>query len=307
MIPQKEILDRTHYGLGIYTHILREVFPEQTIKLKGRKTEQFPNPLDNGKTQLFLEEIDGTFLYFEQGQPEKSGTPFDFSSIFFKKNDEELLLFLDEVLNLGIIKKQYQRNRIIGSSFEQIHIPKCSFFQRPVRNTVPFKSLDLLEIYSLIKENYAGETEKLRKIAIPKDARIFKANHFDYVTFSGVFTSRKDENLTTHSGLLCVDFDHLEDLTSTKKLLLNDEYFPAEMLFSSPSGEGLKWIIKIDLKQDSHINWFSAVKNYLKIQYGLEADSAGKDVSRACFLPHDPEVFINAKYEQILKTRTNTF
>lgn len=306
MISQQEILDKTHYGLGIYTHILREVFPTQSIKLKGRITEHFPNPLDNGDTQLFLEEVKGVFLYFELGNTANSGSPFDFSSKFFKMKDEELLLFLDEVLNLGIIKKQNLRNRISGFSFEQIQPPKCSFFHRPVRNIHPQKTLDILEIYQRIKENYEKETLELRAIKAPKDARIFKANHFDYVTFSGVFTTRKDENLTAHSGLLCIDFDHLADINSTKKLLLEDEYFPTELLFSSPSGEGIKWIIKIDLKQDSHINWFSAVKNYLKIQYELEADSAGKDVSRACFLPHDPEVFINAKYLQILKNRANS-
>jgi hypothetical protein len=33
--------------------------------------------------------------------------------------------------------------------------------------------------------------------------------------------------------------------------------------------------------------------------YQLEVDKSGKDISRACFLPYDSEVFINPKYLQL--------
>lgn len=78
--------------------------------------------------------------------------------------------------------------------------------------------------------------------------------------------------------------------------LLNDEYFDTQLLFRSPSGDGLKWIIPIDVTQATHGNFFAAVANYILQTYGVEVDKSGRDISRACFLPHDPQAFINSNY-----------
>ena len=78
-------------------------------------------------------------------------------------------------------------------------------------------------------------------------------------------------------------------------MLLEDKCFTTELLFRSPSGDGLKWIIRINTAEVSHAEYFNAVANYLRLTYGLEADKSGKDVSRACFLPYDPEAYINPK------------
>ena len=99
-----------------------------------------------------------------------------------------------------------------------------------------------------------------------------------------------------HSGLLTIDFDHIHNLQQLKNQLLNDEYFETELLFISPSGDGLKWIISIDITESTHQNFFQAIANYIKEVYRLEVDKSGKDISRACFLPHDPEAYINPKY-----------
>lgn len=96
-----------------------------------------------------------------------------------------------------------------------------------------------------------------------------------------------------HSGLLAVDFDHLTNLQEVRQLLLADEYFDTQLLFVSPSGDGLKWIIPIDTSQIPHGEYFAAVANYILQTYGIEVDKSGRDVSRACFLVHDPNAFIN--------------
>lgn len=43
----------------------------------------------------------------------------------------------------------------------------------------------------------------------------------------------------------------------------------------------------------------NAIANYIKEVYKLEVDKSGKDIPRACFLPFDPEAYINPKYLQI--------
>ena len=176
-------------------------------------------------------------------------------------------------------------------------IPKCSFFKRPISNITPYKDLDLEEIFNLVKyDHFKKQTEELRKIADSKKARYYKAQNFHYVTFSGTFSKRMDNTLIKHSGLLTIDFDHISDIDKLKSDLINDEYFDTEMMFVSPSGDGLKWIVEIDLKQGSHQENFLAISNYIKQTYNIEVDKSGKDISRACFLPYDKEVFINSKY-----------
>jgi len=92
------------------------------------------------------------------------------------------------------------------------------------------------------------------------------------------------------------DFDRLQKLDLLRSQLLQDEFFDTQLLFRSPSGDGLKWVIEIDLSQTSHADYFRAVANYIQSTYGVEVDKSGKDISRACFLPYDPQCFINQKY-----------
>ena len=116
-----------------------------------------------------------------------------------------------------------------------------------------------------------------------------------------MFTTRNDKALVSHSGLLCIDFDHLQSVDLLRNQLLQDEYFETQLLFVSPSGDGLKWIISIDTKQTTHSNYFAAVANYILQTYGVEVDKSGRDISRACFLSYDPQVYINPLYKPSTK------
>jgi hypothetical protein len=155
----------------------------------------------------------------------------------------------------------------------------------------------LLDAHNYIIGNYAKQrTEKLRSIRDAKQARQFKAANFDYCTFSGTFTSRSDKALVKHSGLLCLDFDHLNNVQTLFQRLLNDDYFDTQLLFRSPSGDGLKWIISIEDNPTTHSNFFTAVANYILQTYGIVVDKSGRDISRACFLPYDPNAYLNPAY-----------
>lgn len=179
------------------------------------------------------------------------------------------------------------------STFNQPHF---SYFRAPITNTSPFREVTVLDVYHAIKMSFKEQTTELRTLADKKVARKFKAIHFDYVTFSGVFTRRSDQSIKKHSGLLAIDFDHLGDLPGLKSELLKDQFLETELLFVSPSGDGLKWVISIDLTQVNHQDYFKAAANYIQQTYQLDIDQSGKDVSRACFLPHDTNPFINPKY-----------
>ena len=317
---KEAILSKTHYGIGIYAHILRLYYPDQTVlSLSGRTCSPTKNPFNADKPTLNIfiekENIVGNALDKERACHEDkqnaipAGDAFAFAELHYKQSGEELLQTLNKEMNLHIGEKFdfYTNGKKSNKTPEaaQTQSPSIggvgeasfSFFKAPVQNIIPHKSISLLDAYNYIVGEYAKQrTEKLRDIKEPKQARQFKANNFDYCTFSGVFTSRNDKKIVQHSGLMAVDFDHLPNLEEVRQSLLVDEYFDTQLLFVSPSGDGLKWIIEIDTRKAPHGEYFSSVANYILQTYGIEVDKSGRDISRACFLPHDPQAFINPIY-----------
>ncbi len=305
MIKEKDILDLTHYGLNIYAHILQEYYPDEVVlQLSGKECNPAKNPFYSDKQTLKLINQDWVFNYIDLELPDFSGTPFDFAELHYKLSGSELLEKINEELNLRIGKQHlFYSNRTLPNPVKTedvkpvVQVPIFSYFNAPVSNIHPKRTLSLVEAYNLVKsEEYCSITHQLRAIEEKDEARKFKALKFDYATFSGTFSKRNDKALISHSGLLTIDFDHISDLQQLKNQLLQDEYFETEMLFVSPSGDGLKWIIPIDITEATHQNFFQAIANYIREVYQLEVDKSGKDVSRACFLPHDPEAYINPKY-----------
>ncbi len=180
---------------------------------------------------------------------------------------------------------------------EKATSPLFSYFAKPITNTTPEAQVSMVEVFNLIRgDSFKPITSTLQGLINAKEARMYKAKHFSYVTFSGTFSMRNDASLLSHSGILAMDLDHVKDLQVLKDVLLTDPYFETELIFISPSGDGLKWIIPIDLSEVLHKEYFRAVSNYIFQAYKFKVDPAGSDVSRACFLPHDPEVYINPKY-----------
>lgn len=176
--------------------------------------------------------------------------------------------------------------------------PEFNFFKAPITNTIPYKSIGLAEAHEVISGTYfQKQTQHLRSITDKKENSIYKKNNFPYVTISGTFSRRNEKALIKHSGLIAIDFDHLQDVHNTKTKLLVDTYFDTELLFISPNGNGLKWIISINISDKyPHKTMFQAIYNYIKRTYSIEIDKACKDVSRATFLCYDPDAYINPKY-----------
>ena len=109
------------------------------------------------------------------------------------------------------------------------------------------------------------------------------------VMYSGKFSGRKDEDLTEHSGVIVLDFDHI-DVAHSKNALATDDYILA--CWVSPSGDGLKALVKV-AQARKHRDHFRAIASYMDRQYGLEVDSTGQNESRLCFESYDPEIIIN--------------
>jgi len=192
-------------------------------------------------------------------------------------------------------------DEFFGEENGEVHA--FSFFRKPIRNTEPLRCITIPDIYRyIVNPRFAGtQTSILRSIEDKGIARKYKADNFDFCTFSGTFRSRNKSELLSHSELLCIDFDHIADIPSLKERLLNDEYFDTELLFRSPSGDGLKWVISVDRMGYEHSRFYRTVYNYLMEKDFPEPDMSGSDVARSCFIPYDPDAYINPKYPEYVK------
>ncbi len=121
-------------------------------------------------------------------------------------------------------------------------------------------------------------------------------NQLPSVTYCGVFKNgRKLENLQNYNELMIIDIDKLTEaeLISLKSKLSNDKYILA--LWKSPSGLGLKGLIKINSNINQHKEIFKSLSEYFLKNYQTEIDKSGSDITRLCFTSWDPEIHYNPK------------
>ena len=175
----------------------------------------------------------------------------------------------------------------------------------------------------------AEETRRLRLLEGEKARREWKSTRLPYVTPCGVFSRRGAKYVERLSGLVVLDIDHLdsqEEACAVRDRLFDDVRLRPLLAFVSPSGRGVKLLVPY-VKRASHevgcpssvaefeqSGWQPTEVNlatvseqilagmtYLNTLLGsdalhgltqrqVECDFSGKDVSRACFLCHDPGV-----------------
>lgn len=111
------------------------------------------------------------------------------------------------------------------------------------------------------------------------------------ICFSGRFNKRADDAIVAHSGLICLDFDGYKtarDMLNDKELLTKDKYVYS--VFISPSGNGLKVLVKIPEDIDNHVLYFNSLEAYFDSD---RFDTTSKNISRVCYESYDPLIFLN--------------
>jgi hypothetical protein len=113
-------------------------------------------------------------------------------------------------------------------------------------------------------------------------------------TPSGKFVGgRKLEFLAEYSNCIILDIDKLnaKDLQNAKHLANQSEFTYAS--FISPSGNGLKILVKINSDKANHKDAFLLVQAHYESILKLEIDKSGKDVTRLCFYSWDENLYLN--------------
>jgi hypothetical protein len=151
-----------------------------------------------------------------------------------------------------------------------------------------YRLLDWSTTNDKLKQNTCMYKQWLKDnpLASPKEKSQKKVYYFPAVTFSGTFNGTgKIEDINKMSGLIVLDFDHIQNLTEVQSKLKSDPY--TFLLFVSPSGDGLKAVVKHDLKDPQKWQYlYFELEAYYLNTFGLFTDKSGKDISRMCFLPY---------------------
>lgn len=150
---------------------------------------------------------------------------------------------------------------------------------------------DVKVVLDRIKNGSSKERVKLIRQEKDKSNRNKLKQDLPAVCFSGTFSKRSDAGLKDHSGLICLDFDGYKtkkDLMSDKDQLSKNKYVYS--VFVSPSGNGLKALVKIPKDPDNHVGYFRALEEYFQSEY---FDKACKNISRVCYESYDPLIHIN--------------
>jgi len=164
---------------------------------------------------------------------------------------------------------------------------KFSYFNPPIQNITPSKTIDLRDVFNLVTQDkeLQGKTENYRKT---KDIEIKKS--LPFITTSGVFSQRNNDKCTAKSGIICIDLDHLTEkqMNDVCGYVSYKDLF-CKMYFVSPSGDGLKLFFGYDVNQDHELTYLK-ICTYLQKEYELtekNIDTKCKDLARACFLCYD--------------------
>ena len=171
---------------------------------------------------------------------------------------------------------------------------RVSIFKN-IKSIAPVKDTSVLKILESIRSSeYKNRIGSIR-VETDKAKRNELKSKMPYVTFCGTFTSRSNSNLKSHSGLACLDFDNVVNLDDLRKVINEDSFTFAS--FVSPSGDGLKVLVKIpqiDNNNDYQDYYVELIKHYSKYH---DLDEGTKDLARACYLSFDEDVFISSDSE----------
>ena len=178
-----------------------------------------------------------------------------------------------------------------------------TIFKDLYTTSTPFYK-DIAFILDRIKSGKSKELVEAIRNEKNKEKRDALKIKLPAILFSGTFSNRNAKGLKDHSGYICLDFDKYETdkkMTADRKKFEKDEY--TFSVFTSPSGNGLKVIVKIPPVVENHKDYFIALEKYYNSE---NFDIACKDVSRVCYESYDEKIYINTqskewnKFDEIL-------
>jgi hypothetical protein len=168
-----------------------------------------------------------------------------------------------------------------------------------------YKSKDVpfhVPIEKIIKRIKQGASKEL--VESIRNGNKENKNKLPCILFSGIFNERNSNSLKEHSGLMVMDFDkYPNEKTMFEHLELLKQNSHFILLFTSPSGNGIKGVIKVsnELTKETHPKVFKEFQNQFEYDY---FDIVNSNIDRVCFESYDPNIYVNLEaklFNPILK------
>jgi len=159
--------------------------------------------------------------------------------------------------------------------------------------------INLDEVYTRIKKGNPTLIDKINTIRTTTDSKLKgeTKNSLMCIQFNGTFKERTGAGFIEHSGMCILDFDKYPDLetqTAERERLTKDKH--TLMVFTSPSGNGLKALIRIPkCNKEEHKRRALTFAKYFNSKY---FDIAQTTIEQTCFESYDPDIYQNVFCEE---------
>lgn len=177
----------------------------------------------------------------------------------------------------------------------------CTIFKN---FATPVENVSLIVLSNWIaSDKYKGPVTEIRDLVAQgktEEAQL-KKEQLPAFTPSATFTEKRLlHNMEQYSGFVHLDFDKLtpEQLDAAFQIIAAIPY--TFLCFISPSGNGLKVFIEINTGADNHDAAYLQIMQYYENATGLKADEKCKDITRLCFVSHDPLLYKNIYNEKFI-------
>lgn len=108
---------------------------------------------------------------------------------------------------------------------------------------------------------------------------------------------RKADFLKEYNSNIILDIDELTPFMLLQVRSIAEQCQFTYACFTSPSGEGMKIIVRTTATVETHRKTFIAVAAYYDDLLNVFIDPSGKDIQRLCFYSHDPTAYLNEQSE----------
>jgi hypothetical protein len=166
---------------------------------------------------------------------------------------------------------------------------ECTRF-KSLKSTKPVASVSIESILDEIKsDKYRDAILEIRKDEAPSKSPL--KDKLPCFTPTGIFNHRSIAGMENYNGVICLDIDHVENVEVLKSRASKLSYVHAA--FVTPSGNGLKVIIKTDATPENYKTKELQVSEAFSLDAGGIRDNRCKDISRIQFVSYDPNLYYN--------------
>jgi VirE N-terminal domain len=172
--------------------------------------------------------------------------------------------------------------------------PQIAFFRHFTKKGENVRLQTMLD--GIMSGRWSRAVMRLRELE--KDSPAFDRGKHNLPLFMLSATSKggfKADDVESHSGLLQLDIDDVgaADAGNLRDRIGEDRHIMAAWI--SPSGVGVKGIMKIPASIQLHKASFEAAADHMREAYAVKIDPACSNVNRLCYVSHDPDLVLHAE------------